>query len=93
MYKKIPTRGFTRGRFAKESFAINLGWIHTFFKDGETVNISTLQEKGLAPRCIPGGLKILGGGALKRKVTIEAKRFSKGAVEKLKQSGVAFHLV
>ncbi len=93
LYRILPTRGFSRSRFEKKSFAVNLSWIERFFNDGETVSIETAQAKGLAPRSIPGGLKILAGGELQRKVTIEAHGFSKGAIEKLKQSGVAFRLV
>lgn len=93
LYKKLPTRGFTRGLFVKERFAVNLGWIDRFFQDGETVSLDTLQERGLAPRRIPGGLKILSGGELKKKVTIQAAAFSKEAEEKLKKNGVVYHLV
>jgi large subunit ribosomal protein L15 len=93
LYRIMPTRGFSRGRFVKECFAVNLSWIERFYHDGETVSLETLRTKGLASRSLPGGLKILGAGELKRKVTIEAKRFSKTAVEKLKQSGVSFHFV
>jgi large subunit ribosomal protein L15 len=93
LYKRLPTRGFTNGPFKNEVFAINLGMIDKLYEDGETVTLQTLQQKGFAPRRIPGGLKILSGGELKKKVTIEAKFFSRTAEEKLKKSGISFQQV
>lgn len=89
-FRKLPTRGFTRGAFIKESFSINLGLIEKLYKDGEIVNLESLQKKGLAPRTVPGGIKILGQGELKKKVTIEAHRFSQSAKEKLEKNSIEF---
>lgn len=93
LYRKLPTRGFTNGRFKNEVFAINLEMIEKLFNAGEVVSLKTLQEKGYAPRRIPGGLKILSGGELKKKVSIEASSFSQAAEEKLKKSGISFQQV
>ncbi len=93
LYKKLPTRGFTNGRFKNEVFAINLGMIDKLYADGETVTLQSLQEKGFAPRRVPGGLKILSGGELKKKVTVNARFFSKTAEEKLKKNGISFQQV
>lgn len=90
LFRKLPTRGFTRGRFRKEVLALNLGLIEGVYSDGETVNYETLRQKGIAPHNIPGGIKILGEGELKKKVTIEAHRFSKSAKEKLDQAGISY---
>ena len=93
LFRKMPIRGFTRGRFYKESLSLNLGMLEKLFKDGETVNYETLREKGLAPRLLPGGIKILGQGELKKKVTIEAHRFSESAKAKLEKNGISFHVI
>jgi large subunit ribosomal protein L15 len=93
LYKKLPTRGFTNGRFKNEIFAINLGMIEKLFNAGETVNLKALQEKGFAPRRVPGGLKILSNGELNKKVKIEAQFFSGAAEEKLKKQGISFQQV
>ncbi len=90
LYKKLPTRGFTNGMFKKVNFAINLEQIEQYFSNGEIVTLQTLQEKGIAPRRVPGGLKILSQGELTKKVTIRAHFFSGKAEEKLKQSGISF---
>lgn len=93
LYRKLPCRGNDAGRFRSEVFAMNLGRLDACFKDGEVVNLKTLQEKGIAPRKVPGGLKILSHGELKKKVTIEAAAFSKAAEEKLKKAGISFQQI
>lgn len=93
LFKKLPTRGFTNGRFKTVDFAINLSMIERLFQDGETVSLKTLQEKGHAPRRIDAGLKILSQGELTKKVVIEAAAFSAAAEEKLKKQGISFKQV
>ncbi|NGX37646.1 MAG: 50S ribosomal protein L15 [Chlamydiae bacterium] len=90
LFRKLPTRGFTRGLHIKKSFALNLSLIEALFQEGETVNYDTLRKKGIAPRLLPGGIRILGQGELKKKVTIEAHHFSKTAKEKLEKSSISF---
>lgn len=90
LYRKLPTRGFTRGLFLLETLCINLGLIEKLYENGEVVNYETLRQKGIAPRQIPGGIKILGVGELKKKVTIEAHRYSESAREKLERHGIKF---
>jgi len=93
LYKKLPTRGFSNARFKNQMFAVNLKTLNSLFADGETVSLEILQERGLAPRRVRGGLKILSGGELTKKVTIKAHSFSQGAEEKLNKSGVAFQRI
>lgn len=93
LYRRIPTRGFTRGRFAKPKMHISLAAIDAHFKDGEVVQYATLFEKGLAPRRLEGGLKVLSNGELTKKVSIEANSFSKEAIRKLEEKGIPFKVL
>lgn len=93
LYRKLPIRGFTRGRFVRPVEAIALSTLDAYFQDGETVNMATLQEKGLISRRVPGGIKILANGELTKKVTIEANSFSAAAAEKLEAKGISFTVV
>jgi large subunit ribosomal protein L15 len=93
LYRKLPIRGFTRGRFVKPSKGIPLSLLETYYQDGETVNIATLREKGLVPRRLPGGIKILSNGDLTKKLKIEAKSFSAAAVEKLEAKGISYKVL
>jgi len=88
LYRKLPIRGFTRGRFVKESRAISLAILERNYQDGETVNVATLREKKLIPRRLPGGIKILANGELTKKVKIEAHSFSEAAIVKLNEKKI-----
>ena len=93
LYRKLPIRGFTRGRFVKVSQSIGLDVIDQYYADGETVNVVTLREKGLIRRRLPGGIKILANGELKKKVSIEAHAISEAALQKLQDQAIPFTLV
>lgn len=93
LYKKIPTRGFSNARFRIPMYAVNLDRVEQFFNDGETVNVQSLQQKGLIPRRIKGGIKILSQGQLTKKVSVEAHAFSAAAREKLEQAGISFNVI
>ncbi len=93
LYRKLPTKGFPNGRFASDVYTINLGLLNNLFKDGDHINLKTLRERGYAPRDPKGGLKILSQGDLKKKVTIEAHAFSKGAIEKLEKAKISYKVL
>lgn len=93
LYRKLPIRGFTRGRFVKPSAAIGLSTLEQYFNDGETVNAATLREKGLIDRNISGGIRILANGELSKKVKIEAHHFTEAAAKKLQEKGISFTTV
>ena len=93
LYRKLPTKGFVNGMFKNDVHAINLGRINNLFKDGDVVNLKTLRARGYAPRDPKGGLKILAQGDIKKKITIEAHSFSKGAIEKLEKAKLSFKVL
>jgi large subunit ribosomal protein L15 len=93
LYRKLPVRGFTRGTFVKPSVAISLQLVQENYQDGETVNLLTLREKGLIPRRLPGGVKILANGELTKKVHIEANAFSEAAIVKLQEKKISHTIV
>ncbi|NNM43067.1 MAG: 50S ribosomal protein L15 [Chlamydiae bacterium] len=93
LYRKIPARGFTNGLFRSVVYSINFTMIDQYFEDGEVVSLESLQEKGVAPRRILGGLKILSVGDLTKKVSIEAHFYSKQAIEKLQKKSIAYKVL
>lgn len=93
LYRKLPIRGFTRGKFIRPTHAISLALIEAHFQDGETVNFATLREKRMVPRKLLGGIKILSSGELTKKVTIEAHAFSETAKQKLEEKKIPFKIV
>lgn len=90
LYRKLPIRGFTRGKFVKDVTEVTFAKIETYYQDGETVNVASLREKGLIPRRIPGGIKILAKGELTKQVKIEAHHISAGAQAKLDEKKILF---
>lgn len=92
LYRKIPERGFTRGRFLRRFDSINLEDIETLFRDGETVSLLTLREKKFL-KGTSFGLKVLGHGELTKKVSIEANAISTSAKEKLDRAGISCTIV
>lgn len=83
LYRKIPIRGFSRGRFQKEVIGINVGLLDKYFNDRETVSNETLKEKGLIPLKRVVKVKILGNGDLKKNLSIETHSVSEEAKNKI----------
>lgn len=93
LYRKLPIRGFSNGRFQKDSLAINLSMIDSLFENGELVNYESLREKGYAPRRVPGGIRVLAKGTLTKKVTIEAHYYSAAAKQKLEELAISHKVI
>lgn len=84
LYRKLPKRGFNN-RFAKEYVIVNLDALNSF-NDGDTVNLEALMSCGKIKKALDG-LKILGNGEITKKITVQAKVFSKSAKEKIEAAG------
>ena len=84
LYRRLPKRGFNN-RNSKEIVAINLAALEVFENEA-VVSVETLIEAGIVknPR---DGVKILGNGALTKKLTVQANAFSASAVEKIEALG------
>ena len=85
LFRRLPKRGFTNAPFRTRYTIVNLGLLNDF-ADGETVNLASILEKGLLSPESPW-LKVLADGELKKKLRIEAHRFSKAAREKIAAAG------
>ena len=84
LYRKLPKRGFNN-RFATEYAIVNLDALNSF-NDGDTVNLEALMSCGKIKKALDG-LKILGNGEITKKITVQAKVFSKSAKEKIEAAG------
>lgn len=93
LFKKLPTRGFTRGRFKEESHTINFDRINSLFEDGDTVSPQTLKEKGVISNKAAGTLKLLAKGELAKKVLIEVHTLSKQARKKLESNSIEYKII
>ena len=84
LQRRVPKRGFNN-IFAKEYAIVNVSALEVF-DDGAVVDAAALEEKGLI-RCACMPVKILGNGALSKKLTVTAAAFSAGASEKIQAAG------
>ncbi|MGI8965048.1 MAG: 50S ribosomal protein L15 [Limisphaerales bacterium] len=85
LIRRIPKRGFNNKRHTTTYLPINLESLNRF-EDGAKVDSLALQQLGLA-NGKSSGIKILGGGELKKKLTISAHAFSASAREKIEKQG------
>ncbi|HPJ03555.1 MAG TPA: 50S ribosomal protein L15, partial [Candidatus Limiplasma sp.] len=82
--RRVPKKGFTN-IFRTEYATVNVGNLD-IFKDGSVITAETLKEAGLINKTMDG-VKILGGGELTKKLTVQAAKFSKSAQEKIETLG------
>lgn len=84
LYRRLPKRGFTC-RNSKDIVGINISSLEVFDND-TVVTVDTLVETGIV-RNPKDGVKILGNGALTKKLTVQANAFSGSAKEKIEALG------
>lgn len=84
LYRRLPKRGFTN-IFAKRFVVLNVRDLNRF-EDGTEVSAQSLMEVGYMKRA-HDGLRILGQGELKKKLTVRAVHFSGSARAKIEAAG------
>ena len=82
--RRLPKRGFTN-IFAKEYATINVSALECF-EDGSVVNTEALINAGLIKKPLDG-VKILGGGELTKKLTVNVEKVTASAKEKIETIG------
>lgn len=86
IFRRLPKRGFTNSLFRKDYAIVNVASLEERFESGAHVTPMALVDVGLI-RNTRAPVKILGEGELKKKLTIDAAKFSKSAEEKIKAAG------
>ena len=85
LQRRIPKRGFTN-IFRKEYAVVNLDDLETMASGIDVVTPDVLLQKGVIKN-MKAGVKVLGMGELKAKLTVRAHKFSKSAMEKIQAAG------
>ncbi len=85
LYMRMPKRGFNNKEFATYYAEVNVSSLNVF-EDGQVVNFETLKEKGIIKKELDG-VAILGTGDINKKLTVQAKRFTKTASGKIEAAG------
>ena len=84
LVRRLPKRGFNN-IFAKPFVSVNISSLEQF-EDGSTVTADSLVGVGLISKP-KHGLKILAGGELTKKLTVQASAFSESAKAKIEAVG------
>ncbi len=90
LIRRIPKRGFTNIS-RKEYLPVNVAQL-CIFDAGSEVTPELMKSKGLA-NGLADGIKILGNGAITKKLTVKAQAFSAEAKAKIEAAGGACEIV
>lgn len=85
LIRRLPKRGFNNAAFKTRYAVVNLVDLNQF-DDGASIDEKALREKNLI-RGRFDGIKILGNGELKKKLSITADKVSAAALEKIQKVG------
>jgi large subunit ribosomal protein L15 len=85
LFRRMPKRGFSNFDFERRYEIVNVSQLERF-KDGSTVDLQQLTDFGLINSC-DSRVKILGSGALTKRLQVAAHRFSKSAEQKITGCG------
>ena len=91
MHRRLPKRGFRNTKFALRLNEVNLGKVQAaidakLLDAGATVDSAALVKAGLMRRA-KDGVRLLGNGEIKSKVSFEVFGASKSAVEAVEKAG------
>jgi large subunit ribosomal protein L15 len=84
---RMPRRGFNNAAHTLDYAIVNVDALNAF-DDGATVGPKELEAAG-ALQGRGAGVKVLGEGDLKKKLTVQAHKFSGSAKEKIEKAGGA----
>lgn len=86
IFRRVPKRGFNNFEFTVRYAVVNVGDLEERFKANSTITRESLLEVGLL-RDAHLPLKVLGTGDVKKKLTVEAAKFSASAAKKIESAG------
>lgn len=84
LFRRIPKRGFSNIN-RKEYAVVNLDTLNRF-EEGTEVTPALLVESGVV-RNEKSGIKVLAKGAVEKKLTVKAHKFSEAAKEAIEAAG------
>jgi large subunit ribosomal protein L15 len=86
MIRRLPKFGFNNAEFKTDFEVVNVGQLEKLFAAGETVDDAALRAKGLVRR-VCDGIKVLGEGALTKKLSVKVGAVTKSAEAKILKAG------
>ncbi|CAI8844304.1 MULTISPECIES: 50S ribosomal protein L15 [Bacillus] len=90
LFRRLPKRGFTNIN-RKEFTIVNLATLNRF-EDGTEVTPELLLETGVISK-LNDGVKVLASGAVEKKLTVKAHKFSSSAKEAIEAAGGSVEVI
>ena len=90
LFRRLPKRGFKNNN-RKEFTIVNLSTLNRF-DDGKEVTPEILLETGVISK-LNDGVKILASGAVEKKLTVKAHKFSSSAKEAIEAAGGSVEVI
>jgi large subunit ribosomal protein L15 len=84
--RRLPKFGFNNAEFKTDWEVVNVGQLEKVFQAGETVDEAALRAKGLVRR-VCDGVKLLGTGALTKKLSVKVDAATAQAEQKILKAG------
>jgi large subunit ribosomal protein L15 len=85
IYRRLPKRGFSNENFERRFHIVNVADLERF-ESGVTIDAAALIDAGLVPDDTQP-VKILGDGAISKKLTVVAGWYSRSAHQKITEAG------
>lgn len=85
LQRRLPKRGFKNFPFKVEYAVINLDRLTAAFEGKTEISLEDIYERGLCKFGVP--VKILGVGELAGAIRVEAHKFSRSAMDKIRAAG------
>lgn len=85
LQRRLPKRGFKNALFKVTYDVINLDRLVASFEGKTDISLDDIYERGLASMGAP--VKVLGEGDLSVALKVEAHKFSRSAIDKIKAAG------
>ncbi len=97
LHRRVPKRGFNNAMFARRLNEVNLGRIQEAIDVGRldpsaTIDAAALVQAGVLRRA-KDGVRLLGGGELKAKISLKVFGASKSAVAAVEKAGGAVQIL
>ncbi len=86
LFRRIPKRGFSNCRFRSAYHVVNVGDLDDVFESGAEVTKLAMVQAGLI-RNDRVSVKVLGDGNITKRMSVQADKFSKSAVQKITAAG------
>ena len=84
--RRLPRRGFNNKNFKEVYNVINVSDLEKF-EANSVINLEFLKENNTISKVAPYGLKVLGNGNITKPFTVQAKKFSENAIQKIVNAG------